>query len=532
MRRYNRIDEILKYLLVVFMLMGIIACSDSLSGFGAETTNGDVSVTVTGDISYDSCIVQIIPKNFNPVVLDTINIEYERYTSDSGIAKFSEIKSGKYTVFTKNLITGKRSIITNISINGDTSISTNLNTPGNIQVTFKNSESVLDTTNGCLFIYGYPEYVKLNNNVIKVDSGYSVMFDSVPEAVIRTLSYTSKDNGTFIQNISDSVPVVSEDTTYVYAELYYTFVNSSNSEYIPDTVQNFLIGSNNIRWVVNGEQLLKIDNDTVLEINNTNHNIAPGKINTIYEGHDKAIWIGTDEGVSVTTDYHSWKTYRSGNNIKLKNVTSIVDNDSIVFIGTFGGGLHIFKNNKWSLFTKKNKFIPSDSITALIIDREGDLLAGTTQGIFNLVDTTVYIYKNINSYSKSIHITSLAQDSSEGFWIGTCAGEILHLTDTLWLNYSMAVNSSSDNSITSIVCDSRGDVWAGSAEGRFYRYPKDANINGWLVYIGSEGILPGVSITSIDVSQKRLVYCSTKGSGIFVLGTSSIEVDSSWRYYN
>ncbi len=532
MKHNSGIETILKNLFALIIILVIISCSDSLSGFGAETTNGDVTVTVTGDIYYDSCVVQVIPKDFNPVAMDIVNIEYERYTSDSGVAIFSNIKSGNYTVFTKNIKTGKRSIVTDISIVGDTSITTKLNAPGDIKITFKNSESILDTTNGCLFIYGYPEYVRLSNNVIKVDSGYSVIFDSVPEAIIRTLSYTSKNDDAFIQKISDSVPVISEDTTYVEAVLFYTFVNSSNSDYIPDTIGTFLVGSNNIRWVGNGDQLLKIENDSVLKINNLNCNIAPGKIKTIYEGYNKAIWIGTEQGVSVTNNFNSWETYRSGNNIDLKNVTSIVDNDSTVFIGTLGGGLHIFKDNKWSLFTKKNNSLPSDSITSLMIDREGDLLAGTTQGIFNLIDTSVYVYKNINSYSKSLHITSLSQDSSEGFWIGTCAGEILHLTNSLWLNYSMAVSSSSDNSITSIVCDSRGDVWAGSAEGRFYRYPKEAKVNGWLVYIGSEGVLPGASITSIDVSQKKMIYCGTKGSGIFVLGNSSIEVDSSWRFCN
>lgn len=530
MKRKKGIETILKCLFSFTVFFFLISCSDSLSGFGAETTNGEVTVSLTGDSDYDSCLVQIIPTDYNPLS-DSSFIEYETYASIEGVATFNLIKSGTYSIYSKNIKTGKRSIITNFMINGDTTIMTELANTGDIEVIFKNSESMLDTINGCLIILGYPEYVKLDKNIEKVDSGYSIVFDSVPASIIRTLSYSSISDETKIQNLSDSVPVFSNDTTYVEAVLYYTFINSSNSNYIRDSITDFLYSSRGVRWVVQGENLLKIDNDSVYLINSVNSNISGGAILSICEGKDKSIWLGTEKGISVSYNTIDWQKYDNDNyGSVFVNVASIVDDDSLVFAGTLGNGLLSFDGFKWSQFTKENSNLPSDSITTLIIDSEGDLLGGTTAGIFNIIGNIVYTYKNVNYYFNSLHITALSQDSAGGFWIGTSAGEIFHLTDTLWFNYSMAINTLSDNSITSIVCDTKGDIWAGSAEGRFYRYPKESKLNGWLVYLGQEGILPGVSITSIDASQNGVIYCGTLGGGMFILGASSIDVTSNWQH--
>lgn len=531
MKRNKGIETIQKLLVILIFSFGLYSCSDSLSGFGAETTNGAVTVSLIGDNNYDSCIVQIIPNDYNPLIMDTSANYNNGYTTDEGKVTFGAIKSGVYSIYSKNFITGKKSIVTDFKLDGDTIITLEMSNPGDIHVTFKNSESVLDTVNGCLLILGYPEYLKLDNNIENVDSGYSVVFDSIPAAIIRTLSYSSSEDGNVIQNISDSVPVNSDDTTFVDAILYYTFVNSSNSNFIPDSISNFIYGSNGIRWLSNGHDLLKIDDDTVLTLNSSNSNIAGGNINTIHEGVNGAIWIGTEEGISVSSDYRSWTTLNYENsNIEIKNVTSIIDIDSTIFVGTLGNGLFSFDGTQWKHYSCKINGLPSDSITALIIDSDGDLLGGTTFGIFSLIDNVIYTYLNAHSYFRSLHITALAQDSAEGFWIGTAAGEILHLTESLWFNYSMAVNNLSDNSITSIICDNKGDIWAGSAEGRFYRYPKNGEVNGWLVYLGQEGILPGVSISSIDIAQNGVIYCGTLGYGIFILGASSVEVTSNWEH--
>lgn len=527
------IETIQKLLIIFILSIGLYSCSDSdsLSGFGAETTNGAVTISLIGDNNYDSCMVQIIPSDFNPLISDTNTIDNFGYTNLDGKITFGSIKAGTYSIYSKNFTTGKKSIITDFSLDGDTSVVLEMSNTGDIQVTFKNSESVLDTINGCLLILGYPDYIKLDNNITNVDSGYSIVFDSVPAAIIKTLSYSSTEAGNIIQNLSDSVPVISNDTAYVEAILFYTFVNSSNSNFIPDTVSNFVYGRNGVRWLSNGNNLLKINNDTVLSINSSNSNIASGIINTIYESANGAIWIGTEDGVSFSNDHINWITInKKTSNVDIKNVTSIIDNDSIVFIGTYGDGLFCFNGFEWRNYNSTINGLPSDSITSLIIDSDGNLLGGTTFGIFSLIDTITYKYLNAQSYFRSLHITALAQDSAGEFWIGTKAGEILRLTESLWFNYSMAINSLSDNSITSIICDSKGDIWAGSAEGRFYRYPKNGEVDGWLVYLGQEGILPGVSISSIDIAQNGVIYCGTVGDGIFIIGASSVDVTSNWEH--
>lgn len=523
-----------KLILKLIIAGGIafISCSDQVSGFGAETTNGMVTVNLSNDTNYDSCLVQIISRDLNPLLIDTTFEEYSGYAPANGELSFPDVKAGLYNIYVKNYVTGKKSLLTDIEINGDTSITSKMSYPGDIKVSFKNSESVLDTVNGCLFILGYPEFVKLSSKILKENGTYSAILDSIPPSLIKTLSYTSVNDGSSIQNLSDSVPVFSNDTTVVEAVLYYSFINSFNSKFIPDSVTSFKYGKNGINWTTDGTRLLKIDTDSVYVFTSQDLKLPEGKIKTIFEADCGAIWIGSENGVSMTYDLVNWNSYTHlSSGMPLLNVTSIMENsDGLMFVGTGGYGLFSFDGNNWENFTHYGNALPSDSITTLLIDSNGDLWGGTLNGIFTLKDNIVYIYSESYDFFKSLHITALSLDSNDCIWLGTQAGEIFHLTDSLWYSYSMATNPLINSAISSIVCDEKGDIWAGSMEGRFYRYPNNGDINGWLVYLGSSGVLPGVSITSIDISDTGVICCGTLGSGLFVLGTSSFDVTANWKH--
>jgi ligand-binding sensor domain-containing protein/signal transduction histidine kinase len=153
------------------------------------------------------------------------------------------------------------------------------------------------------------------------------------------------------------------------------------------------------------------------------------------------VWVGTDTGVDYRApqNQHFEKAQirdTSNRNLILSGATSFIEDDNILWIGTWAQGLVKF-NTSTQLAEQFNSKSPlpgrlnSDRIRVLLNTSEGKLWIGTRHGLSVLDKTSgnVVFYQNDADNSQSLphnRIRSLYQDDTGRIWVGTSAGLVFY----------------------------------------------------------------------------------------------------------
>lgn len=526
----------MRYLLCVLILT-LLACGpgpsdDSVAGFGSETTNGVVTIALTGADSYANVEVQALPQKFNPVVDDPSKI-IKTTPNDTGGVVLDLTVGETYSIYVIDQETGEKVFLPEFKASKDSTVSAELENPGDIKVNFINAEQMLDTVDGYIYIAGYPEAFHISTEFERVGNTIVVNFENVPEALIRTLTYSIKGNESSAQLLSDSVDVKSGDTTNVDALLYFRYMTTRNSPIICDTVMATLVSQNTdgLVWIGTNDGLMRYQNGVF-----TNHN-ADGislESNTIYdinESSDSVTWFGTLNGISRLASY--WKNYVKDDPDTLINSNVVYalasTNEGYLWIGTAGGITLLYKNNP-PLKIDTRHGIQDNFIIDLAIDCTGTLWGGTFFGYFSISEETdryvirTYTVPNTSNADSSGSVSALSVSQSGTVYMGTERGLFSFQPDTPNVLNDITQR---DISVSSIITDSKERVWFG------VNY-KDANTgytDGHLVlYDGTQLIgytsqnqryLPGIEVASLTIDENDNIYCGTVGRGLFLLGPSA-----------
>ena len=159
---------------------------------------------------------------------------------------------------------------------------------------------------------------------------------------------------------------------------------------------------------------------------------------------------------------------------------ALEDKQGNIWVATYGGGVNLLtknKNGRWVAMHKQNqmKKYPLTShqkVRTLALDLEGNVWAGTTDGILILSykDKKLSIERLKDSEIAPDHIlmstdvVCLMQDSQGNMWVGTNGGGLAHTigqdADGRWLfeNFGSADGLPSEE-IRSITMDNRGNAW-------------------------------------------------------------------------
>lgn len=288
-----------------------------------------------------------------------------------------------------------------------------------------------------------------------------------------------------------------------------------------DSVNNLWIGTNTLglfKYGLENGRLNNFRHDPLIS-----QSISNNQIESIEEDRSGVIWVGTARGLNKYSRFkhkfnHHLKNERSDGS-KNYLVAAILEEDtSTVWLGTIGSGLI-----KYDLITSNSTNYPvgngaknySDSVLALCMSKDGDLLVGTQEnglllfdrstGNFEprsepqqvndiLIDTsgTIWIATDINGLGNYVEseetfnywdlsvigkteegisgIKVLHEDSQGNLWIGTDGnGMIKLLPDRVnYFHYHHLdddQNSLSDNSVYSILEDQNGSIWIGTHNG-------------------------------------------------------------------
>lgn len=365
----------------------------------SQVGNGDVLIgTQTGlnSIDYQFKIKEFtaIPSNTNIAISSLLpNSESEFYygTHAEGVNKF-------------DLNTNNRNAKYNFS---------NGLTKNPIQCLFKDRENNLWIGTDGSGVYKY------SNNKFT----YYIKENGLPENYVNTVAQDKKGNYWIALRGNGLIKINDGELTN-----YKLMPYSKNS--IPDNDITVILPLNDGRVYFGSKQGLCVyENEVFNTVSDINFK---GKyILSLYEDHEKTIWIGTNVGLYK---YKNGKFTEIEQVNKLKSegfefaIYSIIeDKNGSIWIGT-ANELIKLDNNHVTIFNEKNNFITS-TVLASTIDEQKNLWFGTGGGLFN------YDYKNFTRISQknglsSNNVLALQTDNKQRLILSLNTGvDILDLND-------------------------------------------------------------------------------------------------------
>jgi ligand-binding sensor domain-containing protein len=193
-------------------------------------------------------------------------------------------------------------------------------------------------------------------------------------------------------------------------------------------------------------------------------------------------------------------------------VTSIArEGSGALWIGTAGNGLYEYDGASFSHQTTSDG-VPSNTIRALLGDRQGRLWAASDSGLGLHGNGYWLDFNSSNSPLPSNDLRALAQDATDRIWIGTGANGI----SILDLNSSGAgmwsAQTSSDglpaNSVHGLAADGNGGMWAATTAGVGMWDPTSGH---WTTYNQAGSSIPSDQVVSIAADPLGRIWAGTAG---------------------
>ena len=196
-----------------------------------------------------------------------------------------------------------------------------------------------------------------------------------------------------------------------------------------------------------------------------NSSLVSNSVNDVAIGGDGRIWAATAIGLNEFDGSSNWILYDSGNS-GLSWVQEIhLENDSIIWLGTFQGGLNRFDGTNWQSWTTSNSMLPSDHVRAIATTPGGIVWIGTTAGLVKMVSGNMTVYDFVGQGLESDHIASILPVGEDSAWIGTINGGLLLIADTTVTAQTLANSGITDNTVLDLVKDGNGDLWTAHPAG-------------------------------------------------------------------
>ena len=255
--------------------------------------------------------------------------------------------------------------------------------------------------------------------------------------------------------------------------------------------------------------------------------LSADEVLSLYEDQDGMIWVGTADGLNLLNPAQGTFTrYLDRAALGISRVTAITgDGAQGVWVGTTTGLLHFDRASRsyriYSHDEDDPQSLSGDSITALYLDRSGDLWVGLAENGLNLVTShsedslQLVVYKHNEFDNNSLNqngIQVILEDSGGIMWFGTLGGGVNKANPTtrafgFYQHEPDHANSPASNNITALAYDaSRRSLWIGTADsgldrmdlatGTFTHFAADpedpTSLNGnqvVLLHVGPEGTL-------------------------------------------
>ena len=187
-------------------------------------------------------------------------------------------------------------------------------------------------------------------------------------------------------------------------------------------------------------------------------------IESILQGRDGYLWLGTQEGL-VRFDGLAFEVFDRARlpAMTTNHVSSLLeDPDGALWVGTFGGGLLRFRDGQVTAYTRAQG-LSGDSVTALLRDGAGRLWVGTEAGGLDVLEAGRFRIHGVREGLPSDRVQALLLDRSGAVWVGTARG-LARVQGGEVHTFGVGQGLPSP-SVTSLVEDHDGRLWVGTTAG-------------------------------------------------------------------
>jgi len=237
----------------------------------------------------------------------------------------------------------------------------------------------------------------------------------------------------------------------------------------------------------------------------------------VFQDSKGIIWIPTYGGGLAKFNGKEIKNYGLNNGLSNLVVRTVCENKNHeIFVGSIGDG--IFKIQKDTIIPVY-KNLPAKQIFHLIQDKQGAVWAGTEQGIFKLINDT--LFENI-TYKFNLPpgaVTYLSVDQENSLWICyDIENGIFRLKNNTIFQFNKK-NGLTNGRLLSTFHDTEQNIWIGAFDG-IYKIKKDAhvaekcNIPGMPDYYLFNFIEPKPGMMMVGSNQEGMIVFNPKTNKI------------------
>ncbi|RVU02892.1 response regulator [Mucilaginibacter limnophilus] len=272
-------------------------------------------------------------------------------------------------------------------------------------------------------------------------------------------------------------------------ETFLPINTTENSEMPNDGIYSLLYDSKKTLWIgTSSHGLLKYDKNLNIfpayNFEQKNHPSAKENIRGISADMSGNLYVGTDAGLlfhnSQTNAFTRYVHSNTDNRSLASDYTSAVLVDkanAFVWVGSFSAGLDRYNIKKGGfkhfVYGKTPANLSSNSIYALLEDRQGNIWVGTDHGGVNVFNAKTGRFQRFLKGGKpgisvsDNSIQALYQDKKGDIWLGGYSNGIsIYHPKTQRFSYINTNNSGLNNDIISCFYDDKaGHMWIGTMEG-------------------------------------------------------------------
>ncbi len=454
-------------LLLASVLSLFMSCSVDLfsGGTGEETTNGYVSGIIRDSQGSVSPNVRVlcVSSHYNPVS-QTGNL-FADTTENTGRFNFtlSAKDTGIYTIQAAHLTRGTKLLIPGIVFNSqqDTIIlpPATLKATGVIKAYLPNT---VDTVDGYIYIEGTTYSKRLSLGVISNQNTFIAYLDSIPEISISGIHYGKVNDPSQPVLISDTIPVIPNDTVVTEAYVFWANYTSSNSPLPGIRIQDIFIDTDGSYWLTTLHDGVAHFTGTDWTVYTTGNSSIPGTpLSQVFRDIDRSLWIVTQGGIAILTG-NIWSTLTTANSdLPSNELTAFArERSGYKWFSSYNGILYR-NGSEWVVFNKANSNLPSDKWVDVIVDSNDHVWCGGLDGVCEYDRTSWKTYTTSNSGIYSGAATALFVDSKKNIWFGHNGG-VSKYDGSNWGLYNSSIL---DTEVNDFCEDNEGNIWIVTTKG-------------------------------------------------------------------
>ena len=246
----------------------------------------------------------------------------------------------------------------------------------------------------------------------------------------------------------------------------------------------------------------------------TQEGLPNDKIIAVYQSTEGYIWLGSQEGL-VRFDGASFETFDKKNTPAFPHnqvMALVEDKDSTLWVSTIRGMMK-YRRGKFEPVRAESSVGPFVGNT-LYIDRKGNCLVGTRNGILHIVNGVVSKFE-ASGYATTLDVNAMCEDQEGQLWIGSGQGLKL-LQDGKIVD--ITGNGVPENAWISSLCFGKDQtLWVGTLEGLYVAKPGRSR------RFQKMDALADQSIRSLCEGRDGCLWVGTEKSGLFRYGGGKFE---------